>query len=170
MATTATYAGQLSITGNAGVTFSGDTTGSRNGKIAVDITYDPAGGDAPTMSAFLTGCVTVPAGSVDIELAHPTDPFSTGGDSVPYETTIAGKKLKSLVLKNVGAANVVVTRTSGNELPIFDGDDVATLEPDDVLVVTKKSGTAALVNGTNDGLTFTAAAESEIEVWAVFGP
>lgn len=172
MATTYTYSGQLVTSLEGSVTFSGDATGTQKGSGGGSVAFAASGGTAPTTSGFLKGTLTISAPG-DILLAHATDPFQGFGDAV-YASgfTVAGSKLKSLLIRNTGSSgSVVIIRAAANGLPIFQaaGDGIE-LAAGDVFLWHKTAGTAALTTGTNDALTLTPTGTATLEVTAVYGP
>lgn len=172
MATTETYSGSADIAFRAAAAFTGDQSGSQSASSTITLAYAASGGDAPTISGFIKGTLTV-ASAADIELAHATDPFLTFGDA-EYSSGFAatGSKLKTLIIRNTGTTgSCVISRTATTGLPIFQADgDAVNLDPGDIFVFHKKTGTAALTNDTNDHLTLTPTGTATLELMAIYGP
>jgi hypothetical protein len=172
MATTRAYSGKLTTSARFSALLSGDRTGSEVAEQSNNITFDPAGGDAPTISGFLSGEATCAAG--DWLLAHATDPLQGMGASVySGDFTVAGTKLKYLEIRNEDATNsITISRKTTNGLPIFNAaDDAITLAPGDILIIHKKAGTAALSTGSNDALTVAVSGGSPVaQIIAAYGP
>lgn len=172
MAVTTTYSGSLSIALRLAAALSGDRTGSEVASASDSLTFAAAGGDAPTLSGFLSGTATAAAG--DWLLAHATDPLQGMGDAGYSEGfTVAGAKLKLLYVKNNDSTNsVTIARGATNGLPLFDAaSDSITLAPGDIFLFFKKAGGAALTTGSNDKLTLSVSAGApSLTVIAAYGP
>ena len=172
MASTIAYSGSLSITALLTAALSGEKTGSETARIAKSITFAATGGTAPTLSGWFIGTGTAAAGN--ILLAHATDPLQgMGAETYSQGFTVAGTKLKILILENLDTTNsITFTRGAANGLPIFDAaSDAITLAPGDVFVYFKKAGTAALTTGSNDKLTVSVSAGSPtFRILVGYGP
>lgn len=172
MATTVTYSGSLAINALFQALLTVEKTGSEQAKYSKSITFAAAGGTAPTLSGFLIGTGTAAAG--DLLLAHATDPFQGMGDAAYSEGfTVAGTKLKLLILENLDSAiNIAFSRGALNGLPVFDAaGDALTLTPGGILVYYNQAGTAALTTGSNDKLTVAPASGAPtFRLMAGYGP
>lgn len=173
MATTYTYSGTRLLALHANVTATGDQQGTMEASVSTSRSFAPAGGDAPTVSGYLKGNLTV-SGSGDIALAHASDPLGSYGDS-GYSPgfTVAGTKIKAFLFRNTDATNnITVTRKAATGCPIFGAaGDAVTLGPGDVLYLEFAAGTAALTSGANDALTLAPGAGSPTaEILVAYGP
>lgn len=145
--------------------------------LALAIEYAAAGGTAPTVSGWVRGTLLVEAAD-DWLMAHASDPFQDHGDAeYSPDFTVAGSKLKTLVVYNDPNADspgdVTVARAASNGLPIFAAaGDAITLPPGGFLIWHNPDGTAALTTTSNDALTVTpeASTDPELEVFAIYGP
>ena len=172
MSVTTTYSGSVSLALRLAAALSGDRTGSEVATASDSITFAAAGGDAPTLSGFLSGTAAAAAG--DWLLAHATDPLQGMGDAAYSEGfAVAGTKLKLLYIKNNNSTNsATIARGATNGLPLFDtaGDSI-TLAPGDIFLFYKKAGTAALTTGSNDKLTVSVSGGTpSLTVVAAYGP
>ena len=174
MATTYSFSGSLTLTILAQVVFSGETVGIQQGKYSRSITMDPTGGDAPTVSGFLSGGIDISTTPVDMLLAAATDPLQ-GAGSAEYSPgfTVAGSKIKYFYLRNSHATgSITISRGAANGLPIFDAaSDAITVLAGSMVLLEFKAGTAALTTTSNDKLTIVgSAAHITADILVVYGP
>ncbi len=173
MATTYSYSGSLLFTLLASVAFSGETTGTQQSKKQLTITFDPSGGDAPTISGFLSGSLSF-SGSVDMLLADPTDPTQAAGTAA-YSPgfTVAGSKIKAFYLRNTSTtASITIARGAANGVPIFDAaSDAITIPAGGMIYIEYRAGTAALTTTSNDKLTRTSSSgTATADMVVIYGP
>jgi hypothetical protein len=176
MAASYSYSGSFNLKIEGRAAGSGDVGGSLTipSGASFSFTFDPAGGDAPTMSGWLYGTLTVANG--DILIAHATDPFQGMGDALYAAGFLpsGAAKLKILHIRNTGASGVFnVARAAANGAPVFKAasDGSADLDPGDHWQFYKKAGTATITSGSNDALTFAVVSGSPTaEFLAIYGP
>lgn len=173
MATTNTYSGNVSLTGELRTAYSVDSTGGRSAKFTESLVFDPAGGDAPTISGYLNGTLAL-SGAVDCLLAAASDPLQGAGDAAYSDGfSPAGAKIKLLRIKCTDATHgFTVARKATNGVDLFEAaSDAVRLMPGDVLLLYRKAGGGALSTGSNDGLTLTPLSGSPTgEITVVYGP
>jgi hypothetical protein len=161
MATSYSHSGSLTLKAFLKATASGDQTGSHTAEIDELLTFALSGGDT-TMIGFIKGA-TVTCAAGDWLLAHATDPFQSMGDAA-YSPgfTVAGSKLKLIIIINTDAANsITVARKASTGLPIFNADgDAITIGPGGFECRYIPGGTAALSTGVNDALAISVSAGS----------
>ena len=173
MAETYTYGAQTSLSTVCSVALAGDRLGSVAATFLKDITWDVAGGTPPTVTGFMNGTGT--AAATDALLAHATDPLGTMGDAAYSEGfTVAGSKLKLLIIENLDATNTLtISRGAANGLAIFGAASAAMPIPHGgVFVWYDPTGavTGALTTGSNDKLTFAVSGGSPTyQLLAVYG-
>lgn len=173
MAITTAYSGSARLEVKLRCAYSGERGGGESADFLLSAALAAAGGDDPTLSGFVQGTLVAAAG--DLLLAHATDPLQAMGSARYSEGfTVAGSKLKLLVIRNNDPTNsVTIIRGAANGLPIFlaAGDGV-TLGPGQVLFLYNPAGlTAALTTGSNDKLTVSVSAGTpSCDFLAAYGP
>lgn len=174
MAIVTSYSGSLTLALQLLCAYSGERTGSEQADDRVSVQFDPAGGDAPTLSGFLEGVAAVTNTPTDLLLAHATDPLQGLGSARYSEGfSVASSKIKVIHFRNEDATNsVIIARAAANGLPLFEDDeDALRLGPGDFLTLTRKAGLAALTTGGNDALTVvTSAGTASLRLIVGYGP
>lgn len=176
MATTSTLgAGSTTMKADARASYTGDTLGDiQPGGPSFSKNWAAAGGTVPTQSGWLYGTIVVPAAGLTILLASASDPFGTGGDSVPMPAGFnpVGAKVKELFIRNKSLTVALEVARPANGLPIFKASgDARDLAACDAMHLYMEAGLAALVSGSNDAILLTAASATvDAEVFVRFGP
>lgn len=174
MALGISYSGNLNLEMLLGVAFSTDAGGSKTARRVIEIAFAAAGGDAPTISGWVNGTVSLSA-ATDLLLAHATDPFQGIGDSGYSDGfTPAGAKIKAVIIRasTANTGTVKIERSTLNGAPLFDtANDSVTLQAGGLFVLTFPTGTAALTTGTNDALTLTPSTGTQAaDITIIYGP
>jgi hypothetical protein len=176
MSITRTFSGSLDINAVAKDTLSGDIAGTESIVRALSIAFAASGGSAPTISGFITGAVATSTTPADLLLAHATNIFVNFGGTATYSTgfTVAGSKVKLLLLENLDTTNsITVTTPHLHSFPIIQAADqsLRDLGPGDVYLFFAKAGSAALTTGSNDALTLVSSAGTpQLQVSVLYGP
>jgi hypothetical protein len=159
MAVTYVFAGSLQINSGAQVTFSGDQTGIPQTAFNSTITFAATGGTAPVIAGFVKASVNASTVSTNILLAHATNILTNFSGTAVYSDgfTVAGQKVKELIIINNDATNNITVGTpSANSFPIIaaTNQSLAVLHPGGLFVFYDPTGfpSGGLTTGTNDAI------------------
>lgn len=153
--------------------FSGDSSGSRVGRMQQRVAWEPVGGTPPALLGWLRGSFLPAAGS--LELAHPTDPLGAMGDA-EYSDGLnpAGARLQGLWIYNGdAAATLTLTRSISAGLPFLDTvGDALSLAPGEQCLLLFTQGRGPLIYGVNDriDIAVSAAFAAAAEILVIYGP